>query len=73
MTVQEMLADLAGTKCRCGARKKPRRSVCMSCWRLLSDEEQRALYRRFGSGYEAAYAAALKSLGTLPEQKPLSK
>lgn len=69
MNRQTILTDLGSTRCRCGSAKRPRRSVCRSCWALLTEAEQRALYRRFGNGYEAAYEAALTSLGTHPEKK----
>ncbi len=69
MTKLEILGDLGSTRCRCGSVKKARRSVCVSCWRLLTESEQRALYKRFGNGYEAAYEAVLKSLGFHPEVK----
>ena len=69
MTVQQILGDLGSTRCRCGGAKKARRSVCGGCWSLLTEAEQRALYKRFGKGYEAAYEAVLKSLGFHPEVK----
>lgn len=69
MRTIDILADLISTRCRCGSPKKPRRSVCVDCWRILSEVEQRALYRKVGQGYEAAYEKAITVLGYHPEKK----
>jgi len=38
--------------------KQPGKSFCYGCFKQLPPEMQHALYRRIGSGYEAAYDAA---------------
>ena len=58
MTGHELVAELAGLRCRCGAVKIPRQTFCRRCYRLLPMDLGKALYRRMGLGYEEAYAAA---------------
>lgn len=56
---QNMRAELAGIKCRCGSVKKPAQTFCRQCYFLLSPQERHDLYKRIGRGYEAAYVAAV--------------
>lgn len=46
----------------CDSYKKERKSFCYKCFKSLPNDMQRALYKRFGSGYEAALDDALKYL-----------
>jgi hypothetical protein len=50
--------DLKSDGCMCGKPKQSGKSFCYSCWSKLPSEIQRALYKRIGSGYEAAYDEA---------------
>jgi hypothetical protein len=60
--MNELLQELQGTVCRCGRNKQARQTFCGGCYRALPRAMQLALYRRFGSGYEEAYAAAVAEL-----------
>jgi hypothetical protein len=52
----KILEDFVGEVCSgCGGKKKPRMSHCRNCYFALPEGMRRALYRRFGSGYEAAF------------------
>lgn len=51
----------------CGNRKKLRQSFCPSCFNLLPNDMQRALYRLIGRGYRRSYDAALKYLNAMKE------
>ena len=62
MTGHELVAELAGLRCRCGAVKIPRQTFCRRCYRLLPRSLAKALYKRMGAGYEDAYAAACAHL-----------
>lgn len=57
-----LLRELDGTACRCGRTKQPRQTFCRGCYYSLPVPTRRALYRRFGKGYEEAYAAAAEHL-----------
>ena len=59
---RELLDELRGKTCRCGRAKRPMQSFCWQCYSALSLPTQNALYRRFGNGYEEAYAAAVAEL-----------
>lgn len=58
----QMLDILKGKACFCGAYKRPMMSHCRKCYYALPPEMRRALYQRFGQGYEAAFRASLKFL-----------
>jgi len=62
MDTQEVLRELQSQKCRCGKSKKAWRSFCYGCFKQLSYPLQRALYKRFGEGYEEAYRSAIAEL-----------
>jgi hypothetical protein len=55
----QLLEELKGGKCRCGKPKISYRTFCGYCFRQLPQDKQKALYRRFGHGYESAYADAV--------------
>jgi hypothetical protein len=58
-----VLQVFLGKRCEvCGRDKESRRSFCSRCYRTLPQGMQSALWKRFGSGYEDAYAAALAYL-----------
>jgi len=59
---RDLLKELAGSACRCGRVKRPRQTFCSRCFQRLPPALKRALYRRIGEGYEAAYQAAVASL-----------
>ena len=46
----------------CDGYKKERKSLCYKCYKSLPNDMQRALYKRFGSGYREALDDALKYL-----------
>ena len=58
----KLLAEFRGELCQCGKPKTSGNSFCHACWRSLSRAMQIALYKRFGYGYEQAYAEALAHL-----------
>jgi hypothetical protein len=60
--VSDLFKELMGTVCICGRRKRTKETFCGSCYRSLPRPMQLALYRRMGSGYEEAYAAAVRTL-----------
>ena len=60
---QRFLADLKATVCRCGASKSYGKSFCHQCYYALPAPMRKALYRRVGLGYAAAYEDALGHLG----------
>ena len=51
--------SLASEECLCCKDKLRGNSFCRSCFRALPEDMQKALYRRLGGGYEAAYDAAV--------------
>lgn len=53
---------LKSEECQCGRPKQRGRSVCFKCWQKLPDDLRRALYRKIGAGYEAAYDDACRFL-----------
>lgn len=57
-TQQELVLELTGDTCRCGARKRRGQSFCHSCYHALPQAAQHALHQRIGQGYERAYAFA---------------
>ena len=58
----KLLAEFRGTTCQCTKPKTKGNSFCHACFRSLARAQQVALYKRFGDGYEAAYAEALAFL-----------
>lgn len=51
------LQDFLGTECSaCGGVKRKGMSHCSRCYHRLPKPMQYALYRRFGEGYEEAFA-----------------
>lgn len=58
----ELVEELGGTECQCGRTKKRSTTFCSKCFYSLPKDQQRALYRRLGDGYEEAYAVALATL-----------
>ena len=59
MTRKSILEEFLGTDCpTCDGVKRPKQSHCGRCYHQLPKGMQRALYLRFGEGYEEAYAAA---------------
>ncbi len=57
-----MLYQLAGTTCQCGAWKRAKRPFCVHCYKALTPDRQRALFKELGSGYDAAYNDAMSVL-----------
>jgi hypothetical protein len=56
---------LASDECQCGRHKQPGRAVCFKCYARLPDDKRRALFRRVGAGFEAAYEDAYRFLNDL--------
>ena len=50
-----LLKELKSNECACGSYKKEGNSFCYNCYSNLPDDMQKALYQRFGNGYEMAY------------------
>ncbi len=53
-----ILAELQSAVCYCGGFKTARQTFCRREYNALPPDMRRALYRRFGDGYEEAYTAA---------------
>lgn len=62
---RELLKHLMGEKCVCGAWKAVRMSHCKNCYASLPSTLKKNLYRRFGNGYEEAYAKSITKLREL--------
>ncbi len=60
--LKEIIDELMGTKCRCGANKKTQNTFCGVCFHKLPKPMKYALYKRVGDGYEEAYLAAVAHL-----------
>lgn len=61
--LMSILEDFLRNKCSvCGSTKRPRQSFCYRCFKALPERLQRALYRRFGEGYELAFTEAQQRL-----------
>ena len=54
-----LLKELKSNECACGSYKKEGNSFCFRCYRGLPNDMQKALYNRFGNGYEEAYDDAV--------------
>jgi len=54
-----LLKELKSNECACGSYKKEGNSFCYKCYSGLPDDMQKALYQRFGNGYEIAYDDAI--------------
>ena len=63
----QLVEELRGTKCRCGAAKTSRQTFCRTCYFTLPKKKRMALYRPVGGGYEEAYQQAVKELDGLKE------
>ena len=60
---KSILEDFLGTECSgCGGVKVSKRSHCSKCYYRLPKQMQSDLYKRFGEGYEQAFAASQKYL-----------
>ena len=62
MTSIDLVKELAGTTCRCGAEKEAHKTLCRGCYYRLPKGLRNALYRLLGEGYEEAYEAAARFL-----------
>lgn len=60
---------LQSTTCDCGRPKQRKMSFCRVCFWSLPQDMRRALYRKIGEGYEAAYRAACSHLQGDEEEK----
>jgi len=63
------MTEYKGGICRCGRPKEPNNTFCGKCYWALGHNQRRALYKRFGEGYEEAYAAAAAFLDQLKATK----
>lgn len=54
----DLIRELRGSRCRCGASKQPDRTFCGPCYRALPESLQKGLYKRVGRGYENCYTSA---------------
>ena len=63
MTRHDLVQELVNDLCSCGRKKKRGESFCRPCYFELPRKDARALYRRVGEGYEAAYQRARTLLG----------
>jgi hypothetical protein len=66
---REILESLGSTTCgACGGPKQPRMSHCSTCYYALPQYMRKALYQRFGEGYEQAYEESLVYLKNLKRE-----
>jgi len=49
-----------GEECPCGTPKRTKNAFCYGCYYSLPESKRRALYRRFGDGFEQAYRDAFE-------------
>jgi hypothetical protein len=63
--IAEAVAELRGTKCRCGLSKPSGNTFCRECYWQLPQPLRRALYHRVDNGYMEAYTAAVEYLDAL--------
>jgi hypothetical protein len=69
MESPEIFAAFSGILCAaCSGRKQRHNAFCRSCYRQLPNALQKALWQRFGSGFEQAYMACLSWFRTHPFQ-----
>ena len=61
----EMVKELAGGVCRCGAKKVKGQSFCGRCFYRLPRVNRQRMYQAFGQGYEDAYRDAVALLGAV--------
>lgn len=45
---------LKSEECQCGEPKKQRMAFCYSCFKILPDHMQKAIYRKIGNGFDEA-------------------
>jgi hypothetical protein len=63
MSKKTILEDFLGTECvACGGEKNSKQSHCGKCYYKLPKPMRKALYNRFGEGYEKAFEDATKWL-----------
>ena len=71
LTAEDLLRSLRSTTCpTCTMNKVTRKTLCSCCFYALPPAIQGRLYKKFGHGYEEAFAEAMQKLGvarpTLP-------
>jgi hypothetical protein len=66
---RELLRELAGTTCRCGATKRKGKTFCRRDYYNLPPSCARRLYSPFGAGYEDAYERACRMLDDLTAEE----
>ncbi len=64
----ELVRELLRKVCRCGRPKMVKQTFCGRCYKSLTTEVRRSLYRKIGEGYEEAHAKALFILGEIDAQ-----
>jgi len=52
------IEELKSEECFCGQTKKSGFSFCFNCYKKLTKEMQKDLYKKIGKGYEQAYDEA---------------
>lgn len=58
----KLIRELRSDTCRCLRPKGAGKTFCYTCYKLLPPEQQKALYKRIGQGYEEAYTDAERTL-----------
>jgi hypothetical protein len=58
----DLVRELRGNLCRCGATKVQKQTFCGACYHRLSHKQQMDLYLPLSGGYIEAYDAAVASL-----------
>lgn len=58
----ELVRELAGNRCQCGATKEECHTFCKRCHLKLPQSMCRGLYQPISKGYEDAYQAAIATL-----------
>lgn len=62
LTARELILELKGRRCRCGASKNRGHTFCVNCYYKLPIRMRQNLYRIIGDGYAMAYQAAVRYL-----------
>lgn len=69
LAAEDLVRELAGDVCFCGARKTPRQTFCRRHYFALTPMMRAALYNRMGQGYEEAYGAARRVFQAAAQSK----
>jgi hypothetical protein len=58
----DVIKEVRGPKCFCGASKVPSRAFCIDCWKKLLPKTQKGLWLHFDKGFMPVYESARAEL-----------